>query len=56
MLSTPQQNWETFSQETYALVVALRQWHMYLLGNKFQVRSDHNPLVTIREKKDPRGK
>ena len=54
-LSEQQQEWEMFSQEIYALVVAPRQWHMYLFGNKFIVRSDHNPLITTR-KKDPRGK
>ena len=37
----------------YALVETLRQWHMY--RNKFIVRSDHSPLITIR-KRDPRGK
>ena len=55
-LSKQQQKWETFSKETYAVVVALRKWHSYLYGNKFVLRSDHNPLVTIRDKKDPRGK
>ena len=55
-LSEQQQKWETFSQEIYALVVALRQWHTYLFGNKFIGRSDHNPLLTIRNKKDPQEK
>ena len=55
-LSAQQQKWETFSKEVYALVAAVRQWHVYLYGNKFKVLSDHNPLLTIRNKKDPRGK
>ena len=55
-LSPPQQNWETYSQETFALVLAVRKWHMYLFGNKFTFRSDHDPLKSIRNKKDPRGK
>ena len=55
-LTQQQQKWDTFRKETYALVIALRQWHMYLYGNKFVVKSDHNPLITVRNKKDPRGK
>ena len=55
-LSLSQQNWETYSQEVYALVLAVRKWHVYLFGNKFTFRSDHDPLKTIRNKKDPRGK
>ena len=54
-LSPPQQNWEPYSQETYALVLAVRKWHPYLYGNKFTFRSDHNPLKDIRDKKDPQG-
>ena len=30
-LSEQQQKWDTFSKEIYALVVALRHWHVYLL-------------------------
>ena len=55
-LSPPQQNWEPYSQETFALVLAVRKWHPYLFGNRFTFRSDHNPLKNIRSKKDPRGK
>ena len=55
-LSPPQQNWEPYSQETFALVLAVRKWHPYLFGNRFTFRSDHNPLKNIRGKKDPRGK
>ena len=55
-LSPTQQNWEPYSQETFALVLAVRKWHPYLFGNRFMFRSDHDPLKNIRSKKDPRGK
>ena len=55
-LSPPQQNWEPYSQETFALVLSARKWHPYLFGNRFTFRSDHDPLKNIRNKKDPRGK
>ena len=55
-MSKQEQKWDTFSKEAYALVVALRKWHTYLYGNKFTVKSDHNPLKTMRDRKDPRGK
>ena len=29
---------------------------MYLAGTKFVLRSDHNPLTHLREKKNPQGK
>ena len=29
---------------------------MYLAGQSFILNSDHNPLVQLRQKKDPRGK
>ena len=55
-LSKTEQNWSTYSQEAYALVMATRQWHVYLMGNTFVPNTDHNPLVHLRDKKDPRGK
>ena len=55
-LSEQEQKWDTFSKEAYALVVALRKWHTYLYGNRFTVKSDHNPLKTMKDRKDPRGK
>ena len=55
-LSPPQQNWETYSKEAFALVLSSRKWHPYLFGNKCIFRSDHDPLKNIRNKKDPRGK
>ena len=36
--------------------MTIRHWHVYLTGVQFVVRSDHDPLVRLRGKKDPRGK
>ena len=55
-LSPTEQNWSTYSQEAYALVMATRQWYVFLAGHKFVLKTDHNPLVHLRSKKDPRGK
>ena len=55
-LNKSQQNWSAHSKEAYALLVAVRTWHVYLAGTSFVLQSDHNPLVHIRSMKDPRGK
>ena len=55
-LKPSEQNWCPHSKEAYALLLATRDWHVYLAGQKFVLNSDHNPLVHLREKKDPRGK
>ena len=55
-LQTSQRKWSAYSKEAYALVLALRHWKVYLTGTHFIIRSDHNPLVTLRKTKDPRGK
>ena len=55
-LKPSQQNWCPHSKEAYALLLATRNWHVYLAGQQFVLNSDHNPLVHLREKKDPRGK
>ena len=52
-LKPSEQNWCPHSKEAYALLLATRDWHVYLAGQKFVLNSDHNPLVHLREKKDP---
>ena len=39
-----------------ALTSAQEKWSVYLVGTKFVVKSDHNPLIHIQKKKDPPGK
>ena len=37
-------------------MLAVRHWQVYLAGRRFTLNSDHNPLVYMRDQKDPRGK
>ena len=54
-LKEAQRGWAPYTQEAFALVIATRHWDTYLRGNKFVFNSDHNPLVHLRKKKDPKG-
>lgn len=51
-----QRNWAPTTKEAFALILAVRHWYVYLAGNHFVLNSDHNPLVYLRDQKDPRGK
>ena len=51
-----QKDWAPTTKEAFALVLAVRHWHVYLAGKRFVLNSDHNPLVYMRNQKDPRGK
>ena len=55
-LKREQRNWSAYTKEAYTIVLATRHWKTYLIGSKFMIRSDHNPLTTMRKTKDPRGK
>ena len=55
-LQNTQKNLSAHSKEASALIVAVRQWHVYLMGREFVIKTDHNPLVHLRNTKDPRGK
>ena len=46
-----QRNWAPVTKEAFALVLAVRHWHVYLSGTEFILRSDHNPLVHLRNQK-----
>ena len=54
-LNKSQQRWSTHSKEAYALLIAVRNWHVYLAGTQFILNSDHNPLIYIRNTKAPHG-
>ena len=54
-LKDNQKDWSPYTQEAFALVLATRHWSTYLLGNEFTVFSDHNPLVYLKTKKNPKG-
>ena len=55
-LQKSQQNWSATTKESFALVMAVRHWHVYIAGRPFVLKTDHNPLVFLRSQKDPRGK
>ena len=55
-LTSSQRNWAAHTIEAFAIVLATRHWYPYLAGTKFTINSDHNPLVHLRNQKDPRGK
>ena len=55
-LQSSQKNWSATSKEAFALVCAVRHWHVYLSGTKFVLNSDNNPLTHLHEQKDPWGK
>ena len=55
-LKPAERNWSPYTKEAKAIVMATRHWKPYLVGSDFVVRSDHNPLSTLRKTKDPRGK
>ena len=49
-------NYSPNEKEAYALVMAVRHWHVYLAGNHFTLHSDHNPLTQLHESKSPQPK
>ena len=53
-LKDNEKEWAPYTQEAYALVLATRHWNTYLRGNAFTIFSDHNPLVYLKTKKDPK--
>ena len=55
-LQKSQQNWSATTKESFALVMAIRHWHVYLAGRPFILKTDHNPLVFLCSQQDPRGK
>ena len=52
-LQKSQQNWSETTKESFALVMAVRHWHVYLAGRPFVLKTDHNPLVFLRSQKTP---
>ena len=52
-LNRSQKNWSPHTKEAYAVLMGVRQWHVYLAGSEFTIKSDHNPLVQLRNTKNP---
>ena len=55
-LNKSQKNWSPHTKEAYAVLMAVRQCNVFLAGIEFTMKSDHNPLVHIRNTKNPKGK
>jgi hypothetical protein len=47
-LTDAERNWTTTEQEMWAVVHALHVWRCYLEGIKFEIHTDHNPLVYLK--------
>ena len=54
-LTAPERNYCTTRKELLAVVEAVRQFHPYLYGAEFTIRSDHSALQWLRTLKDPEG-
>ena len=54
-LSKAGRNWSTTERELYGIISASRRWKTYCC-DKITFVSDHEPLKTISQQKDPRGK
>ena len=42
-----EKNWATIEKEAYAVLYALKKYHMYLWGAKFEIHTDHKPLTSF---------
>jgi len=56
ILSKSEQNYSTTERELLALVDSFKQFRIYLIDDKFTVFTDHNPLLSIKNRKDPHGR
>ena len=54
-LNPAQQNYCTTKRELLAVVTFLRHFKHYLIGRKFIIRTDHAPLVWLKNFKEPEG-
>ena len=55
LLHGSERKWCATDQELYAIIRAKKKWR-HFFTNKVIFHTDHQPLKTIRSKKDPRGK
>ena len=52
-LAKPEQKYETTRKELLAIVTGLKQFHQYLLGRHFVIRTDHAALTWLRCTAEP---
>ena len=55
-MNKPQRNWSPTEKECFALLLGTREWEIYSIPRPITLISDHNPLVWLRQQKDPRRK
>ena len=55
-LNNQQEKYSAYEKEAYAIVFALKNFRKYLIGNKFTIVTDHNPLKYIMNSKDSHGR
>ena len=55
-LSKRERGYSTYDREAMAIRDTLHHFRHYLLGNKFLLKTDHKPLVYLRDMKDPYGR
>ena len=51
-----EKNYGTTELECLAVIWAVRAFREYIEGQHFIIKTDHNPLIWLFKKKDPRGK
>ena len=51
-----EQQYSAIERETLAIVQGIKHFIMYLQGTKFQVETDHNPLIYLGSMKDSHGR
>jgi len=53
LLNKAEQNYSAIEKELLAIVYCVRHFRLYLYGRKFQLVTDHKPLVWVNSVKDP---
>ncbi|KAK7573978.1 hypothetical protein V9T40_011169 [Parthenolecanium corni] len=56
VLNSAQKNYAVIEKELYAIVWAVKKFQLYLLGQKFEILSDHKPLQWALKVRDPGAK
>ena len=55
-LTERERTWNASEKECLAIVFALKQFRCYLYGRTFKIYTDHKPLESLMNKKDPHGR
>lgn len=55
-ISNAETNWDTGDHELLALMIALKEWSVYLRGIKFMLKTDHEPIIYLQTKSQLTGR